>query len=84
MKCRRCRPTMGKSACEGMGAVAIKDSDAIWRPLIILYNVNRTKLSTSDLFFNSNVCPFKLENQMVVFAYIREIVALKQVAIFTL
>ena len=29
---RRCRPILGKSACEGMGVVKIKDSDAIWRP----------------------------------------------------
>ncbi|KAK2570249.1 hypothetical protein P5673_005029 [Acropora cervicornis] len=29
---RRCRPILGKSACEGMGVVEIKDSDAIWRP----------------------------------------------------
>ena len=29
---RRCHPILGKSACEGMGVVEIKDSDAIWRP----------------------------------------------------
>ena len=29
---RRCRPILGKSACERMGVVEIKDSDAIWRP----------------------------------------------------
>ena len=29
---RRCRPILGKSACEGMGVVEIKDSDVIWRP----------------------------------------------------
>ena len=29
---RRCCPILGKSACEGMGVVEIKDSDAIWRP----------------------------------------------------
>ena len=29
---RRCRPILGKSACEGMGVVEIKDSNAIWRP----------------------------------------------------
>ena len=29
---RCCRPILGKSACEGMGVVEIKDSDTIWRP----------------------------------------------------
>ena len=29
---RRCRSILGKSACEGMGVVEIKDSDVIWRP----------------------------------------------------
>ena len=29
---KRCRPILGKSACEGMGVVEIKDSDAIRRP----------------------------------------------------
>lgn len=29
---RRCRPILSKSACEGMGVVEIKDTDAIWRP----------------------------------------------------
>ena len=29
---KRCRPILGKSACEGMGDVEMKDSDAIWRP----------------------------------------------------
>ena len=32
MESRCCRPILGKSACEGMGVVEIKDSDAIWRP----------------------------------------------------
>ena len=32
MESKRCRPILGKSACEGMGVVEIKDSDAIWRP----------------------------------------------------
>ncbi len=29
---KRCRPILGKSACEGMGVVEIKDSDAIRQP----------------------------------------------------
>ena len=29
---KRCRPILGKSACEVMGVVEIKDSDAIRRP----------------------------------------------------
>ena len=29
---RRCCPILGKSVCEGMDVVEIKDSDAIWRP----------------------------------------------------
>ena len=29
---KRCRPILGKSACERMGVVEIKDSDAIQRP----------------------------------------------------
>ena len=29
---KRCRPILGKAACEGMGVVEIKDSDAIRRP----------------------------------------------------
>ena len=29
---KRCHPILGKSACEGMGVIEIKDSDAIRRP----------------------------------------------------
>ena len=32
VKSKHCRPILGKSACEGMGVVEIKDSDAIRRP----------------------------------------------------
>ena len=49
MESRRCRPILGKSACEGMGVVEIKDSDAIWRPKTSGVQV----FSVEDVMFSS-------------------------------
>ena len=49
MESRRCRPILGKSACEGMGVVEIKDSNAIWRPKTIGVQV----FSVEDVMFSS-------------------------------
>ena len=63
---RRCRPILGKSACEGMGVVEIKDSDAIWQPhtsggqVFFLGGITKckghstsVKANTLDLFYVS-------------------------------